>query len=257
MRDKAMTITEPESSQVNRKPTLREWDLICFVEEFWHEHKGFPSNDTIKENVSGFSNTDELDSELYSPIVRKFLTNRGIDYGVSVSQDEVETGKFKTKNPSRLSDKQIAVINTLLNPLDQRTLNKKLADLGVSPTTYQGWIKQKRFSDYMRARSEELFSDAMPIAHAALMDKVAKGDMRAIKFFYEMSGRFTGANNEEIINIRMLLARVIEILQRHLDVNTLRVVANELGSLAAPVIGQNKVLEAEIIDGDDAEISSV
>lgn len=214
--------------------TARRWDLICYAEEFWHEYKAFPSYEEIKKNVEGFSNNEEIESELYSPAVRIRLTNRGVDYGVSANQDEIEQGKFKKLNPSRLSDKQIAVINTVLNYADTRSLQKKLLDLNVSPATYYGWKKQKRFADFMRARSEELFGDAMPEVHKSLAERASSGDIRAAKLFYEVSGRHTGINKEEVANMKLLLVRLIEVLQRHLDPDTMRIVANEISALVKP-----------------------
>jgi hypothetical protein len=221
-----MTLTEQEQKKPQIRPTIRQWELVCYAEEFWSEHKAFPSYAEIKKNVDGLSSNDEVESELYSEVVRSMLKNRGVDYSVTLKKEDPDY-----IHPSRLSDKQLAVISTLLNPLDTRSQSKKLADLGVKPVTFAGWMRGQRFSEYFKARSEELFGDALPLAHEALMRKVTDGDIRAIKLFYEVSGRYTGTRKEEVTNLRLLLVRVTEIMQRYLDPNTMRQVIDELNTL--------------------------
>lgn len=219
-------LTKPQPSA---KLTPRQWDLICFVEEFWHEYKAFPRLDVIKGKVFGYSSAEDVEEDIYLPHVRKRLTNRGIDYSVVLRDDDDEYKPDTLK--SRLSPEQLAAISVMLNPFDRRSLTKKLAELGIRESTLNGWMKSKRFSDYFKARSEELFSDGIPIAHSALMEKVADGDMKAIKLFYEVSGRHTGVNKQETANLKLVIARLIEIMQRHCDTNTMMAITREIGVL--------------------------
>lgn len=206
--------------------TARQWDLVCFIEEFWGEYKGFPPYEVILKSVPNFKNIEEVESEVFSPAVKKRLDNRGIDLSVTLKNSSPDW-----KNPSRLSDKQLAVINTLLNPYDNRSQTKKLAELGIAPPVLYGWMKQRRFAQYYAERAEELFGDAQPIAHEALVRKVVGGNIGAIKLFYEVSGRHTG-NNEEITNFKLLFARFTEILQRHVSPEVMRQIIIELNEVA-------------------------
>jgi hypothetical protein len=235
---------------MSKELSERQWDLVCFCEEFWHEYKAFPSYDAIKENVKGYSNNQELELDLFSEAVKIRLDNRGVDYSVSVSATEPATNA----NPSRLTDKQLAVINTVLNYADKRPLSKKLQDLNVTPATYYGWKKQKRFADYLRARSEELFGDAMPEVHKSLTDRAISGDIRAAKLFYEISGRHTGADKTQVANMRLLIVRLIEVLQRHLDEDTMRIIGREIGALVNPALAP---VSGEVINGSNYEITAL
>jgi hypothetical protein len=231
------------------KLTERQWDLINYAEEFWHEFKAFPSYRDIKENVEGFTTEEEIENELYSPAVHIRLVNRGIDYSKPITETK--------HNPSRLSDKQLAVINTVLNVADKRSLQQKLKDLNVSTATYYGWKKQPRFAKYLRDRSEELFGDNMPEVHKSLADRAVSGDTRAIKLFYEVSGRHTGIDKTEVANMRLLIVRLIEVLQRHLDDDTMRAVAREIGALTGPIIPGAAPVAGEIINGSYTETSAI
>lgn len=222
-------------NSANSKPTIIQWDLVCFCEEFWSEHRAFPSYKEIIKNVSGLTTDDEVNAQLYSDPVRVRLKNRGVDYSVALKETDPDF-----VSPTRLSDKQLAVISTLLNPLDGRSQTKKLASLGVKPATFAGWMRGERFSGFFRARSEELFGDALPLAHESLVRKVADGDIRAIKLFYEVSGRYTGARKEETANLRLILAKLTEIIQHYVSPEIMRQIINDvdammIGSGVSPV----------------------
>lgn len=180
----------------------------------------------IRSNVKGFKNDEEVEVELYTAPVRVRLKNRGVAYEKQLKKSDPEY-----INPSQLSDKQLAVINTLLNPFDRRSQNKKLAELGINPSTLYGWMKNKRFSQYYNDRAEEMFGpEGLPVAHEALMRKVAEGNLGAIKLFYEVSGRHTGVNKQEIANLKLVFARFTEILQRHVSPDTMRTIVGELNA---------------------------
>ncbi len=219
---------ELDSTTSNRPepPSIRQWETVCFCEEFWLEHKAFPSYAIIKKNVPGYSSIEEVETEVLTSSIRKMLKNRGIDYSAVLKPEHEDYTA-----PNRLSDKQLAVISTLLNPLDTRTQSQKLKELGVLPVTFQGWLKSKRFSDYFKARSEELFGDALPLAHDALVKRVADGDIRAIKLFYEVSGRYTGVRKEEVTNLKLILARVTELMQKYIDPVVMPRFIDELNSV--------------------------
>ncbi len=214
----------------SRSITERQWDLVCYIEEFWGENKAFPRLVQIKANVPGYATEAEITEELYLPAVKLRLDNRGVIYG-----KRLKRGAPEQENPSRLSDKQLAVINTLLNPFDRRAQSKKLSELGITATTLNGWMKDARFREYYNARSEDLFGpEGMPIAHEALMRKVGEGNLGAIKLYYEVAGRHvSGARNEEITNLKLLFVRLTEVLQRYVAPDTLRTIINEFNDITA------------------------
>lgn len=203
-----------------------EWNIACAVEEFWAREKYFPATKIIAE----LTNLDlvTVDEILHSPRLQKRFTLLGIDEKVT------PVGKTG-KNDSRLSDKQLAVAMTLLNPMDQRSLGAKLKSLGVLPATYHGWTKSKNFSEFMASQAEEMFGSGMPIAHASLLKKVIEGDVRAIKLYYEMSGRYSRQNDQSNQNFTLLVHKLIEILQRHIsDPIVLQELAEEIKGITNP-----------------------
>jgi hypothetical protein len=200
-----------------------EWDIVCAVEQFWHTNRYFPSNKEIsEETVTPVERVAEL---LESPAVKTRLEARGINYDAS---PPAKKGELK-KNLTRLTDKQLATAMCILNVADTRSIQEKLRTLGVPEATYYGWTKSKVFQEFMETQMEDMFGDAMPLAHRALISKVVNGDMRAIKLFYELTGRYKSQENETVQNVKILVLRLIEILQRHIkDPVILQAVAEEI-----------------------------
>ena len=65
-----------------------------------------------------------------------------------------------------------------------------------------------------------------------LMRGVNQGNTASIKLYYEMTGRYN-PNEENQVNVRLLIGRVLEAIQKHVrDPNTLNSLAIELSQLA-------------------------
>jgi hypothetical protein len=157
-----------------------------------------------------------------------------------------------------LTPTQITVINTLMNLADTRSERKKLSDLGISASQWSGWKRDPAVMEYMRARSEQILEGAIPDAHLALVEKVQAGDMSALKFYYEMTGRYTGQRPG--MDPQALLTRVFDIIAKHVNnIEVLDGIAHDflllagvdrLGNMKSdkpPVAGE--IVQEQTIDG--------
>lgn len=212
--------------------TIEQWDIICAVEQFWHENRHFPSTPQIAEMTK--LTPEVIMDNLQDPVVKVRIVNRGISYDATPPQLKGETSKNKTL----LTDKQLAAAMCILNVADPRSLRSKLESLGIPQSTYNGWTKNKTFTDFMNSQMESMFGAAMPLAHKALIDKVISGDVKAIKLYYEMTGRWNGQQSQETSNVKMVIIRLIEILQKHInDPIVLAAIAEEMKALAPTMFG--------------------
>jgi YesN/AraC family two-component response regulator len=80
-----------------------------------------------------------------------------------------------------------------------------------------------------------------------LLRGVNKGNTASIKLYYELTGRYN-PNEEQNVNIRILIAKMLEVIQKHVrDPNTLNQLAVEFSQIAieagAPV-ANNTVISA-------------
>lgn len=231
------------------KITGEEWVIYGAVEQFWTQNRHFPGSKVIADST-GFSEkfvNEVLSSEKAK---RRFIL-LGIDTNaVPLAQ----RGELK-KGQSLLTHIQIAVVETILNPMDKRSHRVKLESLGVKPATYQGWTSNKIFSEYMTKRANDLFGGSMPLAKEALVRKVMAGDTSAIKLYMEITGVYNKQAGQSTQDFRMLVIRLIEILQRYIkDPALLQLISQEVKQLVEPT--PPVITQGEVINGNNSPITS-
>lgn len=125
----------------------------------------------------------------------------------------------------------------MLDTTDTRTDKKKCQDLGVSTLKYQSWLKDPVFKDYLNQRAQQKFGDHTHEADLALLDRVRLGDMKAISYYNEMTGRYVTAsarNGSQNVDVRALIVKILEIISDNVhDQDDLLRVSNELRKMIA------------------------
>lgn len=194
--------------------TEKERNLIAYCEQAWFLEGRLPTPETLIEK---FDYTPKaLNQVLHDEEVVKSFEARGMP---------IVEGRD-------LTPEQITVINTMLNLADQRSERKKLSEMGISAKTWAGWKKNPKVQAYIARRSTSLLRESLPDAHLALVDNVRRGDLGSLKFLYEVTGTYTG--NEKQLDIRMILEKVLEIIQTHVtEPATLLAIANDFKLLVA------------------------
>lgn len=115
---------------------------------------------------------------------------------------------------SGLSPTQQFAISIITNPTDKRGLKAKLATAGVTYAQYRAWLKDPLFSKYMNQITEGMLVDHVGDLHTALMNKALAGDLNAIKYVYELNGRFDPASRQ-MADVAILVEKIIEIVVRN------------------------------------------
>jgi hypothetical protein len=152
-----------------------------------------------------------------------------------------QTGKFQrsledrgiasTKNPN-LTLRQETFLQAYLNPLNLKPPQTVAKQMKISTIELDGWMRQKHFAEAMSAKSEENLRKYIPMADQALGQLVQQGDMKAITFVNQLTGRFD-ANAKSQVDVSALLIAMQYIIQKHVrDPITRRNIARELISLA-------------------------
>lgn len=145
---------------------------------------------------------------------------------------------------------QLLVANQLLDLTDTRTNKKKLQDLNVSTLQYNAWLKDPVFKNYMHKRAEQMVGDNKHEVDTALLDKVRAGDLKAIAYYNEMTGRFVqqrGPANS--VDVSMLIVKIVEIIDEEVkDPDTLLRLSERLRGLIAARNTANALIGA----GEDA-----
>lgn len=221
---------------------LEDWQraVVNYVEHIYGMTGGFPSDDdTLKylELLKYESVTkDALDALKSNKLFSASMESRGI------SADNF------------LSAKQLAAVAAMLNLTDRRSDEKKLRDLGISTTEFSAWMLNSNFANYMRQRAELMIENSVHEAHMGLMRGVRQGNTNSIKLYYEMTGRYN-PNSENEVNVRMVIGKVLEAIQRRVkDPKTLNSLAIELSQIAIEA-GSPVAKSVNVIPATRKEIS--
>lgn len=185
--------------------------ILPWIEVFWHTYKRYPSDTELCAEF-GFSAFD-LERLHSSKFYLECLKTRGIAH----------KRKYFT-------EKQVAAISLITNIYDPRPNAAKLAAIGVTPEEYNGWMSNPDFKQELTNRADEILDNVYPDAQAALAKRVKQGDVPALKFYYEITGR---AASPETVNLKMTVVRLIEAVQKHVkDPELLAAIASEIQGVA-------------------------
>lgn len=206
--------------------TNEQWDMICYIEEFYKKENKFPALSKIVEFCS-MEHVDVVDA-LNDPVVKTALTNRGIDWSPVRKGD--------------LSPTQIVVIETLLNISDSRPVSQKLKALGVYPATYNKWKHDSKFMDAYRQAARDLYGKSIPELHTAVIKRAIDGDAAMMKTALAISGEWDDKRSVEAMNVQFVLMKVLEVIQKHVqDPIALTNIANEFELVLNP--GTKRAIE--------------
>jgi hypothetical protein len=119
-----------------------------------------------------------------------------------------------------------------LNPLNLKTPQALAKQMKISLAELDGWMRDKHFAGAFSSKSEDNLKKYIPIADQALGQLVQAGDMKAITFLNQLTGRFD-PNARANLHVPSLLMNVQDIILRHVrDPITKRNIARELVALA-------------------------
>lgn len=210
--------------------TDEQYEFLNFLEQYWFEYGLIPTAERAKDlGIPEALYTSAFKSALFRSSCRdRGISLRGLE--VVGNGTEAEWKKYM------LTEQQLTIANIMLDISDSRSHKKKLADAGISTALYQSWLRDPAYQNYIRARAENALSDNQHEAHLALVDRVRSGDMTAIKYFNEITGRYVPASGDKEVNVSLILMRVLEIIQRHVrDTSLQETIAQEFLQLSDPV----------------------
>lgn len=205
--------------------TNEDKTFINYIDQMWVKHARLPTETESK--TAGFETTQWrrlVSSEDYA----EELYIRGIPKAAVLElQNQVKDRKV-------LDERRLAVATVILDQHDTRSRIKKLSESGVTTQEWQQWLLDPVFSDYMQTRMGKILWASTFETDAALLSKVRQGDVRAIAYMNEYTGKYVPASSggrvpEPALDIKGFLVRVMESLQKHIkDRNVLEAIANDL-----------------------------
>ncbi len=154
-------------------------------------------------------------------------------WGSSKFQRSLRDRGIKTTTDPNLTLRQETFLQAYLNPLNLKPPHVIAKQLKIGVPELDGWLRDKHFAQAMKVKSEENLVKFLPIADQALGQLVQAGDMKAIQFVNQLTGRFD-PNARQQLDVPALLMSVQDIVLRHVrDPITKRNIARELVALAS------------------------
>lgn len=144
--------------------------------------------------------------------------------------ETLELTGIRWRQKKGLTALQHMVLVSLTDPHDKRPVHKKLADFGVSGVMYKSWLRQPLFAGLVDQFAEQALGDHMAVAHTALMNQVAKENLSAIQFYYELTGRHDPRQKQER-DVQTVIAQVIDIIQRNVPLEFQAKIAEEMAAI--------------------------
>lgn len=194
----------------------------------WQSYKTIPTAELIQHNVLRSFTLKEIRDIQSTEEFASEMTRKGIAW----------------TNFSPLSDRQIAALEALSDPLQGGTPEQKLKRLGITTREYNMWKRDKLFSTHLRLLAEETLSSFDGEIGTALVNKALGGNLEHIKYLNEITGRYNPAA-EQAREINSVIQDILEIIARHVtDTEAL----DRIGFEIIGLIERPKTLREQIVD---------
>lgn len=162
--------------------------------------------------------------------------------------------RWETNKVYGLTPQQHMAINVLTNPTDRRTLEKKLAGIGLSYNQYTNWMRQPAFAKAVEQIAEQMLHDNIGNIHSRLVNKADGGDMQAIKLYYGLTGRYQ-EGSQQMLDFARAMGLILEVLTRHIrDQETLKRISADIDKIMAGGVPRNdgeipaNYVESHVVD---------
>lgn len=130
-----------------------------------------------------------------------------------------------------LLPEQAYALEILTDPSRTGTFQNKLKTAGITYTKWRSWLKDPTFSAAFNAITENAILEHQGDVNTALINKALSGDMRAIEYYNQFSGRFD-PNRIQVTNLQAIISGLIEIIVRHVsDEKVLLAISDEIDRL--------------------------
>lgn len=169
----------------------------------------------------------------------------------------VHTPKFKTALEARGIPVDTAVGLTAeqayaLTVMTDQSLNldpfQRLKKLGISWSTWQGWLKQPVFAKVYGKTSEDLLRSSVPAALTALAARAQAGNNDAIKYLLAITGYYDPTAKSQNAEYERVISAMMDAVELYVeDPEALRKIASTV-SEAASKWNVPLAIDAEIVE---------
>lgn len=169
----------------------------------------------------------------------------------------LEARGVPTDEDGLLSEKMIAALRVVSDPTLGTSERTRIKQLGIGWQEYRGWMDYEPFRRKYRQLMSKALDEAVDRGDAKLAELIDSGNLKAIEYANEKTGRFV-RGQQEVQNFQQMLVLVLSALKRNVtDPVLLEKIAGELEQVIALPLGLGEdVIDAEVVGGDDDDTGS-
>lgn len=209
--------------------------VVTATENYYQEFNFVPTAATLKGMVP--LRLETIERILKSRVYVSALIKRGINIG----REDV------------LTTEQHYVISILMSPTSRGSFTDRLRRAGITYPIYQNWLRQPAFKSAIGRYTDAIIEDNIPAFQAALTKKGLAGDTNAIKFLYELTGKYD-PNAKQMIDFQRVVGLLLEVITRHVtDISILAKVNKDIDTIIQGGVPEaitelpNNYVEGEIV----------
>lgn len=204
------------------QPLRLQQEILPLYELYWMRHGKVPTLLQLNREFNMRFSEDRWNKLFSSRTVQERLLDRGVP--------------LPDGQQLQLTQDQMDWIAVLMNPGEGGTLAGKAKAFGIELSTHYKWMRNPLFAEAIRIATTQLTTVERNRVLGALVNKAAVGDVQAIKLYLELTGEYNPkvTVNHTAQESRVLVSKLIEVLQRHLTPELLETVAGELEAVLFP-----------------------
>jgi len=114
-----------------------------------------------------------------------------------------------------LTPEQAATIAVITDPTLKMDLRARLKRVGVPYVVYRNWLRNPAFARVVKTTAEMSLEDHLPDFHTKIVERGLGGDLNAIKFAYELTGRHDPAK-QQMVDLNRMVMLLLEVITKHI-----------------------------------------
>lgn len=148
-----------------------------------------------------------------------------------------------------LTEEQLKTLAIITNPELKGGLAARLKLAGVGHAKHSSWMNDPQYRECYNALAMQILDNALADVNMGLANSAARGDVAAVKFFYEVTGRYRpGDMPQQGQDVMQVLVKVVDIISKHVtDPVTLEKIAGEMTLLAAVAAPPKAAIKGEVL----------
>lgn len=239
MADEALKKSNPNASLPNMIVTAETYDekvevsaltkdIVTDLNGWYLIHGEYPTLDKLKERFPQLLEIGPVGLEKLFKDANEILEEKR-----GLPPYEIEFKTVKTWDPQF-----IAACNILMDVSDKRSTTAKLKDVGLTTRRWNNMLRSKKNLDYWEQCVDMVMDrDTWQESRIALARNVSQGDLPSIKYFHELTGKFTASKDFDPRILTHVILTMLEIVSKHVDGNTARKIADEIEVSAVKELG--------------------